>query len=104
MIEGGLRVPGAPSSGIRLRPAVLVTVPMGWDRVTELVFVDASLIGQWMQGGLFLPPEVVGLVQPDVQAADRSFGVADPGENLVFGLWPKPVMATPCAFCKASLR
>jgi hypothetical protein len=45
------------------------------------VVVVVSVMGQWMQGSLLLPPEVVGLVAPYVQVVEQRLGVAGPREN-----------------------
>jgi hypothetical protein len=44
------------------------------------VVVVVSVMGQWMQGSLLLPPEVVGLVAPYVQVVEQRLGVAGPRE------------------------
>jgi hypothetical protein len=82
---------------------MLVVVPVrgsfsGVDGVRGLVMgsVDAG----W-------PPPSAGrggLDRSGVQVTTWIIGVADPGESSRFQRWPELVMASPCAFLKASLR
>jgi hypothetical protein len=74
-----------------------VAAPVGFG--PEMVSARASLTKQWMRSDRLLPPEVVGLVSLNVQHADQSLAVEDPGEKLrLCPMEKKSMMVMSCMF------